>query len=320
VKASSFELTESGQLTAVEAADARRRWRAGDGAFWIALTEWSPGDLETILDELNVGGFLKRRVVRAGKETSVIALRDAAFFEWAVFADVACSRRAHVAALCLKNLLVTVQSEPIENPVESQQPIDLSELGPLSTASVLCSILLWQGARTARAARVLREQLLQMDQRMDGDPASVEESELAQLKTDLLRADAISEEQDEAFRILSEVQTYALSFSSLKGSMSLLTSSANATRRLDDRLQDRFQELRHRASEYKQDALNRRLGFLTVISTVFLPLTLLTGIWGMNFETMPELRHPYGYPLALGVMVLIAGTVAWSLRKRGWFD
>jgi Mg2+ and Co2+ transporter CorA len=320
MKETAFELTESSRLTEVDTADARRRWRAGDGAFWIDLTECSPGDLETILDELNVGGFLKRRVLRAGKETSVIALRDAAFFEWAVFADVACSRRAHVAALCLKNLLVTVQSDPIENPVESQQPVDLSELGPLSTASVLCSILLWQGARTARAARVLREQLLQMDQRMDEDPGSVEESELAQLKTDLLRADAISEEQDEAFRVLSEVQTDALSFSSVKGSMSLLTSSANATRRLDDRLQDRFQELRHRASEYRQDALNRRLGFLTVISTVFLPLTLLAGIWGMNFDTMPELKHPYGYPLALGVMVLIAGVVAWSLRKRGWFD
>jgi magnesium transporter len=102
--------------------------------------------------------------------------------------------------------------------------------------------------------------------------------------------------------------------------MSLLTSNANATRRLDDRLQDRFVELRHRASGHKQDTLNRRLAFLTVISTVFLPLTLLAGIWGMNFETMPELSHPYGYPIALGLMLLVAGNVAWFLRKRGWFD
>ncbi len=320
MKASSFELTESGQLTAVEAADARRRWRAGDGVFWIDLTEYSPGDLETILDELDVGGLLKRRVLRAGKGTSIIALRDAAFFEWVVFADVACSRRAHMAALCLKNLLVTVQPEPIETPVETQQSIDLSELGPLSTASVLCSILLAQGGRTTGAVRALREQLLRLDQRMDEDPGSVEESELAQLKSALLHADAISEEQDEAFRTLSEVQTDALSLSSVKGSMSVLISNSNATRRLDDRLQDRFQELRHRGSEHKQDTLNRRLGFLTVISTVFLPLTLLAGIWGMNFETMPELSDPYGYPIALGIMLLVAGSVALFLRKRGWFD
>ena len=225
-----------------------------------------------------------------------------------------------MAALCLKNLLVTVQPEPIETPVETQQSIDLSELGPLSTASVLCSILLAQGGRTTGAVRALREQLLRLDQRMDEDPGSVEESELAQLKSALLHADAISEEQDEAFRTLSEVQTDALSLSSVKGSMSVLISNSNATRRLDDRLQDRFQELRHRGSEHKQDTLNRRLGFLTVISTVFLPLTLLAGIWGMNFETMPELSDPYGYPIALGIMLLVAGSVALFLRKRGWFD
>jgi hypothetical protein len=57
MKETAFELTESSRLTEVDTADARRRWRAGDGAFWIDLTECSPGDLETILDELNVGGY-----------------------------------------------------------------------------------------------------------------------------------------------------------------------------------------------------------------------------------------------------------------------
>jgi hypothetical protein len=133
-------------------------------------------------------------------------------------------------------LLVTVQSDPVETPAEPEHSIDLSELGPLSTASLLCSILLWQGARTTRAARALRERLLEMDQRMDEEPGSVEDSELAELKADLLRADAISEEQDEAFRMLFEAETDALNFSMLKSSMSLLTSSANATRRLNDRV------------------------------------------------------------------------------------
>lgn len=315
-----FELTESGRLTEVEAADARRRWRAGDGAFWIDVRESSSVESEAMLDELQVGGLLKSRILRAGKGTSVVALRDATFAEWAVFADEACSRRTQVAALCLKNLLVTFHSEPIENPVETQRSLDLSELGSLCTGSVLLSILLWQGARTTHAARVLRDRLLAIDQRMDQDPCSVEASELAELKEDLLRAEAIIEEQDEAFQLVFEVQNQALDFSTLKGPVSLLTSTANATRRLNDRLDGRFLDLRHRASEYKQDTLNVRLGFLTVVSTVFLPLTLLAGIWGMNFEAMPELKSSYGYPMALGLMVLIAGAVAWSLYKRGWFD
>ena len=40
----------------------------------------------------------------------------------------------------------------------------------------------------------------------------------------------------------------------------------------------------------------------------------------MNFEQMPELHNAYGYPGALGLMLLVAAGVAWFLRKRGWFD
>lgn len=315
-----FELAESGRLTEVAIDDAQRRWHAGDGAFWIDVKECSRADLKAMLDELDLGELLKRRLLRVGNATSILSLRDVTFAEWAVFADEACSRRAQVAALCVKNLLITLQTEPIEVPAETQQSLDLSELGPLSPATVLCTLLLMHGARTGLAARTLRNRLLDLDRRMDEDPSSVEASELARLKEDLLRAEAIVEEQDEAFRLLSETHSIVLDFSELEGPMGLLTSTASAIRRLNDRLEGRFLDLRHRAAEYKQDTLNLRLGFLTVISTVFLPLTLLAGIWGMNFEYMPELKYPYAYPLALGLMVLIAGGVAWSLHKRGWFD
>jgi magnesium transporter len=320
VDVASFELTKSGQLTAVETADAMQRWRAGDGTFWIDVRECSKAELETMLDELDLGELIKRRLLHVGDGTSVIVLQDVAFAELAAFADHACSRRAHVATVCLENLLITLQSEPIEVSDDKQRSLDHSELGPLSTASVLCSVLFSQAARTARAARSLRDQVIALDHRMDADPGSVEPSDLAELKEDLLRAEAIGEEQEEVFQLLANAGGGTLDFSALKGPMSLLTSTASATRRLSDRLDGRFLDLRHRATEYKQDTLNVRLGFLTVISTIFLPLTLLAGVWGMNFETMPELKHPYGYPMALGLMLLVAGGVAWSLRKRGWFD
>lgn len=63
---------------------------------------------------------------------------------------------------------------------------------------------------------------------------------------------------------------------------------------------------------------NEVMRILTVFSVIFMPLNLITGIYGMNFEFMPELKTPYGYPLALMVMALIAGTVAVWIVKRGW--
>lgn len=62
--------------------------------------------------------------------------------------------------------------------------------------------------------------------------------------------------------------------------------------------------------------LNEAIRILTVFSAVFLPLTLIAGIYGMNFERMPELRHPWGYPAALGIMAAVALLVLAYFRRR----
>lgn len=57
---------------------------------------------------------------------------------------------------------------------------------------------------------------------------------------------------------------------------------------------------------------------LTVFSAIVLPLSLIAGIYGMNFEHMPELAKPWGYPFVLGAMVaLAAGMLLW-FRRKGW--
>jgi len=58
---------------------------------------------------------------------------------------------------------------------------------------------------------------------------------------------------------------------------------------------------------------------LTIVSTIFLPLSFVTGIYGMNFDWMPELNWRYGYLFIWGIFILIVvGMLAW-FKKRGWF-
>jgi magnesium transporter len=87
-----------------------------------------------------------------------------------------------------------------------------------------------------------------------------------------------------------------------------------------DRLDKRIIALRSAFQMHAQDGANRRLGFLTVLSAIFMPMTLLAGIWGMNFEGMPELKHPFAYPGAIGIMILVASGMYLYFRKGGWFD
>ena len=57
---------------------------------------------------------------------------------------------------------------------------------------------------------------------------------------------------------------------------------------------------------------------LTIFSVFFMPLTFVVGIYGMNFDYMPELKMRYGYPLLLGIMVLLSCGIYLWFRKKRW--
>jgi Mg2+ and Co2+ transporter CorA len=65
---------------------------------------------------------------------------------------------------------------------------------------------------------------------------------------------------------------------------------------------------------------NKRLNTLTIVQAIFVPLTLIAGIYGMNFSRMPELNWPSGYFLILGFMGILVLFELWWFKKRGWFD
>ena len=64
--------------------------------------------------------------------------------------------------------------------------------------------------------------------------------------------------------------------------------------------------------------MNEVMKVLTIFAAIFIPLTFVAGIYGMNFEFMPELRWHMGYFVALIVMASIAGGMLFCFKKRGW--
>lgn len=66
--------------------------------------------------------------------------------------------------------------------------------------------------------------------------------------------------------------------------------------------------------------MNQIMKTLTIISSIFAPLTFIAGVYGMNFENMPELHWRYGYVTALAAMGLVAIAQTVLLWKRGWFQ
>jgi magnesium transporter len=65
--------------------------------------------------------------------------------------------------------------------------------------------------------------------------------------------------------------------------------------------------------------MNEVMKTLTIVSSIFIPLTFIVGVYGMNFDNMPELRHPNGYFIVLGVMFFIVIGMIFYFKRRRWF-
>lgn len=64
--------------------------------------------------------------------------------------------------------------------------------------------------------------------------------------------------------------------------------------------------------------MNAVMKVLTIIASIFIPITFITGMYGMNFEDMPGLKDPYAFPIFCGICVLIVGSMLVWFRKQRW--
>ena len=160
--------------------------------------------------------------------------------------------------------------------------------------------------------------MLELQDEMDRDPGSVELGEILDHGSAIRSLDSIISEHVVCFGKLNLLEESALNVAGNR-EFRTVSSDAQYLDRVAVRLEKRLANLRDQYSMNQQDRTNQRLAVLTVISAIFLPMALLAGIYGMNFDVMPELHYRYAYPLVVGSMVALAIGMIWYFRSRGWF-
>lgn len=167
------------------------------------------------------------------------------------------------------------------------------------------------------------DELEELEQRILSQPTSEVVARLFEIKRELLgvrRAvwpmrDVASQLAHEPELLDSDVRLYARD------------AHDHAARILD--LVESFRELATSMVDIYLANLSNRMNeiikVLTIISTIFIPLSFVASIYGMNFNpevspwNMPELSWYFGYPFALGIMAAVAGTFLFGFWRRGWF-
>ncbi|MFL0475700.1 magnesium/cobalt transporter CorA [Priestia sp. 179-F W1.4 NHS] len=139
------------------------------------------------------------------------------------------------------------------------------------------------------------------------------------IRSDLLKLrKTILPMRDLLYRIINSERLYIPAeqkayFNDIYDHLIKLTSMVEANRDMTSDMRDNYLSL-------NANRMNSIMMTLTIISSIFIPLTFVVGLYGMNFDHMPELHWHYGYYIVLGVMVLITiGMILWFKRK-GWFN
>lgn len=245
--------------------------------------------------------------------------------------DAESNEISYVALLSMPRLLVTFSTFPQTQTDEtvamnglynltSQYMRQRERVPEVSNTGLLLAWMKFHVERTSRAIRELRAKTLELDELFDRDAASFDFDEMIHVKNLNLRVLACAEEQHGTVEALigAEDVTEGLDFSDCQGSLSILRSTAASNERLSSRVEKHLNDLRERIMAQREQTLNRRLGLLTILSAIFMPLTLLSGIWGMNFESMPELSMEGAYQKALFGMLMLSLCLLYSFHRAGW--
>ncbi|RLB50592.1 MAG: hypothetical protein DRJ42_18560 [Deltaproteobacteria bacterium] len=190
--------------------------------------------------------------------------------------------------------------------------------GAESAANPLGEIFEAAGRADRDALQTMRDRVEKLAEEIEHDPRGVGLSDIRRLKRAVVRCGNVCE--DQVF-CLASLATPAVMKVATKSSITLRDTLLALIRYVDrsfDRLDIRTRELEAELQVYYQQRTEDRLRILTVISAIFMPLTLITGIYGMNFETMPELSLPNAYFMCLGAMAGITVAMLGYFYKKGW--
>jgi Mg2+ and Co2+ transporter CorA len=303
------------------------------GMYWIDIDadDRDSDELRDWLEQLQLPTFFLSQLAEPSRTwfSEVVSLKGCVLAVIRILPEkVESEEVAHLAALAVgKNLLLTFTSCPKRETgglyhAALKYMHERERLPDASSSGALLAWLRFHLERTSRSTRELSGYVQAMDEAMDRNIHAVKLQEIIEVKDRLLRVLSVAEEQHECLEALVGVETdsESLDFKRLKGALSVLLSKTGASERAALRLEKHITELRSRHETHQQERINRRLAVLTVLSAIFLPLTLLTGIWGMNFAFMPELQAPEAYPIALAFMLFLAASMFYFFWRSGWFD
>jgi len=315
-----YEITSQRTLVGIPAESLSSEWHQDATQRWLDVESGNPEDLRELLAPFDLHPLVMDACTEPGVAGHFASYEKELYIEFSVLSGGSNPHLTRGSIICLPTTLLTIHNGTVPSMVALID--DLAgdrRLITSKTSGLLYYLFDYIVDRLALRAGPPKARAKAIAKALNEDPDSVEIGEVLRLKG---RAGELVDELDAVLFCVSRLQTVeSKAFESkelgvyMRDLAGALQTIQGATQRFEASLSDLHQQY----VLTQQDKMNSRLQILTVISAVFLPLTLLAGIYGMNFVGMPELQWPYGYPVLIGLMAVIVAVMLYVFYRRGWF-
>jgi magnesium transporter len=221
-----------------------------------------------------------------------------------------------VSFILKNNILVTVRSQELISFHETVKKISANPKNYNTGADVLVALFETRVEFDADMIEDMTQKITQLSNSLslqEADEDLLSEIKNLQEKTMMLRENIIDKQRTVSSMLRSDFISQEL-----QPKLSMIIKDINS---LVEHIKFSFDRL-----DYLQDTFlgyvnidqNKIIKIFTIVSVIFMPPTLIASIYGMNFRFMPELDEKWGYPAAIGLMILSVAIILYYFRKRKW--
>ena len=322
MKIRSYGITAERGLVPCEYGPASGADRAPGTVILIDLEGGDTAEFAALLDELEIRGLAKRLCLESRDRPGFLPLKNETFVVLPIRVAKVNPRDVEHRALIARSDLLLIMGDETTSTVQNALTVEESNswLADASIPGLVAAFMITRSLESLQNTVELRNILVAMENRMDRDPYSVEIDEIARRRSEVLALDSVVSGQLPILHTLLATDSAEWRSAAIRPSLLCAAANLDTADRTLRWLEGRVDVMRSLVDVYSGEMMNRRLGRLTVLSMIFMPITLMAGIWGMNFEGMPELTLRFGYPIALGAMTSIGAATFFYFRRRGWFN
>lgn len=321
MKLACFQMTEEFGFQAQETDRVSLGLAQKGQSFWIKLEDYDATLLEGVLQPYNFPPWVMERCLESGWKAGVATFEDGLFFEFPMRYDLDESKLDYISFICTPRLLITIHRG--QNRQLSDAVIELQTDRGLLEASI-GALLAWLMDHffsvNISLFLMLRDHAEKLSDAFDEELDSVDIADIHSLKRKARRIEVMLEDQLYCVHMLKRTRWESFLLDSQHSSFANIELEYQQLLLEIRRIGSRLQELNQRYQVRQQDIMNKRLNVLAIVQSVFVPLTLIVGLYGMNFKYMPELEWVYSYPVLLIGMLFIAIVILGLFYRKGWFD